>query len=256
MFSRAQRPIGAARRAVGLALLAVLLGLPGRGHAQAVEPVEAGPDLDLEDATVAHDPDLDLLIFEQAVAGTAGGTVPEAAGSFDTAPVLAYVFPTTLSPTAVGFRGTDGVLALVVTSHPDFDDTPLWDENGDGDYGNDGRVYHTHWVSLVRDDRVEGGWAVAEYREADAGVARPPTSPDVPLFLDSPGFDVGLDGAVLQVRVPTSRVSGRTDFRFDAMTAYLEVNTSDSDRPTLGVYRVYSLLSGDLSLPYGVEEAR
>jgi len=223
--------------------------------AQALEPTPAGPDLQITEAGVEHHADLDLLVFRQRVAGTAGGTVPEAAGSFDGAPVLAHVFPTTLPPEAVGFRGAEGTLALVVTSHPDFDDTPLWDENGNGTYDDDGRVYHTHWVVLVQDDRVPGGWAVAEYRKADAGIARPPTSPDVPLFLDSPGFDVGLEEATVQVRVPVGRVSGRTDFRYDALTAYLEVNTSDPDRPTLGVYEVYSLLSGDLSLPYSVDAA-
>jgi len=36
------------------------------------------------------------------------------------------------------------------------------------------------------------------------------------------------------------------------VTAYMEVNTSDDARPMLGVYEVYDVLSGDLSLPYGV----
>jgi hypothetical protein len=33
------------------------------------------------------------------------------------------------------------------TSHPDFDDTPLSDENGDGDPANDGDVWHGHGCS-------------------------------------------------------------------------------------------------------------
>ncbi len=32
------------------------------------------------------------------------------------------------------------------------------------------------------------------------------------------------------------------------------MNTSDEGRPMLGVYDVYGILSGDLSLPYEVEE--
>src|SRR5690606_8121598 len=51
--------------------------------------------------SVVHVADLDLLVFEQQVAGTAGGTTPTARGRLDGAPVLGYVFPTTLQPTDV-----------------------------------------------------------------------------------------------------------------------------------------------------------
>ena len=72
------------------------------------------------------------------------------------------------------------------------------------------------------------------------------------MFLDSPGFTAVLKGSVLRVPVPLQRVANRTDFSFDAVTAYMEVNTSDDSRPLLGVYVVYDVLSGDLSLPYHV----
>ena len=49
-------------------------------------------------------------------------------------------------------------------------------------------------------------------------------------------------------------MGGQTAFRFDGVTAYMEVNQSDPDRPMLGVYEVYAVLSGDLSLPYTVTE--
>lgn len=221
--------------------------------AQEVEPTPGTADLAIRGAEVRHVPDLGMLVFEQRVAGDAGGTVPTANGALDGAPVLAYVFPTTLPPTAVGFADVEGTLAFVVTSHPDFDDTPLWDENADGAFDNDGTIYHTHWVVLVEDDRVPGGLAVRETRSAELADVLPPTNPGMELFLDSPGFSVRLEGPTLRVAVPTARVAGRTGFRYDAVTAYLEVNTSDASRPTLGVYEVYSLLSGDLSLPYEVE---
>lgn len=134
--------------------------MPETGVAQAVQPTAQTPDLAIEEARVQHRADLNLLVFEQILAGTAGQTTPEATGQFDGAPVLAYVFPTTLSPTAVGFGDVEGTLALVATSHPDFDDTPLWDENGDANTDNDGVVYHSHWVVLQSDDRVPGGLAV------------------------------------------------------------------------------------------------
>lgn len=242
---------------LGLAL-ATLVALPPRASAQSapasdIVPTAGSADLDLVSAEVEYRPDLQLLVFQQQVAGSAGATRPRAAGGMDGAPVLGYVFPTTLRPEDVGFAPGEGVVALAATSHPDFDDTPLWDENGDRDYANDGLRFHTHWVVLTPDDRVAGGLSVKETR--GGGGELPPTSPGMPLYLDSPGFSVVLDGSTLRLLVPLDRVSGRRDFKFDAVTAYMEVNTSDEGRPLLGVYHVYEVLSGDLSLPYDVTEA-
>ena len=216
-----------------------------------MDPPPAGPDLDLEHAKVEYRADWDLLVFEAQVAGTAGRTTPEPRGSMDGAPVLGYVFPTTLKPLDVGFTAGDGTVALAVTAHPDFDDTPLWDENGNRRYDDDGATYHTHWVVLVPDDRVPGGLAVAEISKTEIATVLPPTNPGMPMLLDSPGFSVVLQGPSLKVLVPASRVRGRKDFRFDAVTAYMEVGPAE-DRPLLGVYRVYDVLSGDLSLPFEV----
>ncbi len=219
-----------------------------------VVPLKKTNDLDLKSASIKYMQNLDLLIFEQAVRGTAGKTVPLAAGQMDGAPVLAYVFPTTLKSGEVGFGDVEGVVALAVTSHPDFDDTPLWDENGNRNYNDDGIVYHTHWVVLGPDERVPGGLAVIEIRQEDAARVLPPTAPGMPMYLDSPGHTVAFDRNNLRVVVPLSKVSGNKSFNFDAVTAYMEVNTSDTNRPLLGVYEVYSVLSGDLSLPYTVDQ--
>lgn len=235
-------------------LLALLLVLAGPAAAQvAPEPLAMTPDLDLETASVTYLEDLDLLVFEVEVVGAAGGTTPRARGQVDGAPVLAYAFPTTLPTTAVGFGAVDGVLTLAVTVHPDFDDTPLWDEDGDYDYANDGWVFHTHWVVLAPDERVAGGLSAVEF-EPDSGATLPPTNAGMPMYLDSPGFSVVVDGPRLRVLVPAQRVRGRTEFGFDAVAAYLQVNTSDHGRPMLGVYAVYDVLSGDLSLPYSVTD--
>jgi len=218
-----------------------------------IQPTPKSPDLVIADQAVRHIDSLQLLVFEQRVKGQAGATVPEPNGEFDGAPALAYVFPTTLSPTAVGFGDVAGTLALAATSHPDFDDTPLWDEDLDGSYDNagDGRVWHSHWVVLGKDERVAGGLSTVQFNDGDA-VTLPPTNPGMAIYLDSPGFAVVTDGDWIRIIVPQYRVSGQTDFRFDAVTAYLEVNTSDPERPTLGVYEVYDVASDDLSLPYRV----
>ena len=237
-------------RAVAIAFVAIGLTVATAG--EPLTPVPEGADLALRGADVAYDATLDLLVFRVQVAGTAGGTVPRARGQLDGAPVLGYVFPTSLVPGDVGFGGVEGVVALAVTSHPDFDDTPLWDEDGNGAYDDDGPVFHTHWVVLVADDRVAGGLAVAHLHADDPDAVLPPTNPGMPMFMDSPGFSVVRSADELRVLVPAQRVGHRIDFAFDAVVAYLQVNTSDPDLPMLGVYTVYDVLSGDLSLPFTV----
>lgn len=238
---------------ISLTILFLITGLsvsPAAAQPDGPEPVAKTADLDLTDVRVRHLADLGLLVFEQDVAGTAGATVPEPAGGLDGAPVLGYVFPTTLAPEDVGFAPGEGVVALAATSHPDFDDTPLWDENNSGDYDDDGIVFHTHWVVLVPDERVPGGYSVKETQKIEEDL--PSTAPGMPMYLDSPGFSVVLEDKTLRLAVPLDRIGGRDDFRFDAVTAYMEVNQSDDSRPLLGVYEVYEVLSGDLSLPYAV----
>ncbi len=219
----------------------------------APEPTESSDDLIITKARVVYNAGLDSLMFIMHVTGEAGGTTPTEQGELDGAPVLGYVFPTTLSSSDVGFGETEGIVALALTSHPDFDDTPLWDENNNFNYDDDGIVYHSHWVILTPDDRVEGGLSVKEFSEGD-DVTLPPTNPGMPMYLDSPGFAVVLNRQTLRVVVPANRVNNNTDFTFDAVTAYMQVNTSDEDRPLLGVYSVYSVLSEDLSLPFAIEQ--
>lgn len=219
-----------------------------------VRPIEKTRDLDLKSAAVRHLPELGVLVFEIQVAGMAGRTVPKPAGGTDGAPVLGYVFPTSLSSSDVGFGDAEGIVALAVTSHPDFDDTPLFDEDADRDYGNDGVIWHPHWVLLGEDKRVPGGLSVRQFDPEDPTVQLPPTNPGMPMYMDSPGFGVTMMGDALRVVVPLFRVSNTTQFNFDAVAAYMQVNASDPGRPMLGVYEVYGVLSGDLSLPYSVTE--
>lgn len=234
-------------------IITVLLLIPAVAAGQeAITPVADSPDLQITGANVRHDEDLGLVVFELTVAGTTGRVVPPAKGRMDGAPVLGYVFPTTIEATDVGFNATEGIVALAVTAHPDFDDTPLWDENNDRDYANDGIVWHTHWVVLVKEERADGGLAVKQFTPGDTAVVLPPTNPGMPMYMDSPGFNVVQRGNTLRVPVPAFRLNHRLDFRFDAVAAYMQVAQS-GDRPLLGVYKVYSVLSGDLSLPYAAK---
>lgn len=218
-----------------------------------VVPTPKSPDLEILSTRVRYLKDANLLIFEQTVEGTAGKTLPKPSGGVDGAPVLGYVFPTTLKPEDVGFSSGEGIVALAVTSHPDFDDTPLWDENNNSNYADDGIVFHSHWVVLVKDDRVPGGLSVKQFDKTDKSVRLPPTNPGMPIYLDSPGFSVVLKGNTLSVLVPAQRIRYQTNFKFDAVVAYMQVNTTSKNRPMLGVYQAYSVSSGNLSLPYSVQ---
>ncbi len=233
-------------------VLMASVGFAGTAFAEEVVAIPQSPALEIQSTQVQYIEDLELLVFEQQLGAEVEAVLPEPAGQMDGAPVLGYVFPTTLDVADVGFDGTEGIVALAITSHPDFDDTPLWDEDNDADYANDGVIWHPHWVVLQGDERVAGGLSVAEF-SADDAVVLPPTNPGMPMFMDSPGFSVVEDGNTLRVLVPAQRVNHNIDFKFDAVAAYMEVNTSDENRPTLGVYEVYSIGSGDLSLPYKVQ---
>lgn len=210
-------------------------------------------DFRIKSTEVTHNADLGVTIWEIAVEGIAGNTVPEPFGQMDGAPVLGYVFPTSLKPMDVGFNQTDGILALALTSHPDFDDTPLWDENGDSLFDNDGVVWHPHWVILVKDERISGQLSVKQFMKTDKNITLPPTNPGMPMYMDSPGYPVITDANTIKVVLPDYRINYKTTFSYDAVTAFLKVNTSNKGKPMLGVYEVFSVASGDLSLPYSVK---
>lgn len=211
-------------------------------------------DFQIKKVKVHHDDKLAATIWEIKVAGAAGKTTPVAAGQLNGAPVLGYVFPTTLKSNDVGFGQTDGIVALALTSHPDFDDTPIWDENSDRNYDNDGIVWHPHWVVLAEDKRVNGGLAVKQFEKGDPTVVLPPTNPGMPMYMDSPGFQVVTNGNTIRVTVPDYRMNNQLDFKYDGVAAYMQVNTDDMSKPMLGVYRVYSVASENLSLPYQVKK--
>ena len=211
-------------------------------------------DFAIKDVRVTNKSDLGITVWEIDVNGTAGKTTPTKAGQLDGAPVLGYVFPTSLKTTDVGFGQTDGIVALALTSHPDFDDTPLWDENNDKIFDNDGIVWHPHWVILTKDERVAGGLSVKQFKKADNTVVLPPTNPGMPMYMDSPGFPVTTIGNTIKVIVPNYRMNNQSDFNYDGVTAFMKVNTSIENMPMLGVYEVYGVASGDLSLPYTVKK--
>lgn len=234
-------------------VIMVLFTITSVACAQKKEPYNTD-DFKITSVQVTHNADLDITVWEISVKGSAGATTPKPVGQLDGAPVLGYVFPTSLSPTHVGFSDTNGIVALALTSHPDFDDTPLWDENSDTIYNNDGIIWHPHWVVLHQDKRVAGGLAVKQFDTNDSSVKLPPTNPGMPMYMDSPGYNVKTVGNTIKVIVPDYRINNKVEFNYDGVAAYMIVNTSQNNKPMLGVYHVYSVASNDLSLPYSVKK--
>jgi hypothetical protein len=195
----------------------------------------------------------DTLSFSIVVAGAAGASKPTANGKLEGADVYSYVWPTTLDSSAVGFEAKQGILALAVTAHPDFDDTPAADENADGDQKNDGGVWHSHWVVLGPDDVCGKGALKVIDIPAGTNPKLPATWPGLPLLIDSPNFSPVINTSMVTVKVPLASIGDINGLKFDGVTAGLRVNES-AHAPLLCVANVFDVASGDLSLPGTVSE--
>lgn len=193
-------------------------------------------------------------VFHIAVSGKAGASKPARTGKLAGSRVFSYVWPTTLDPSAVGFDAKSGILAFAVTAHPDFDDTPLFDENGDGNPDNDGNVWHSHWVVLQPDPACGKDALKVVDIPKDAKPRLPRTWPGLPILIDSPGYSPRFKGDTLEVRVPFDDVAALGTAGFDGVTAALRVNESVHS-PLLCVAQVFKVGSGNLSLPGKVEAA-
>lgn len=192
--------------------------------------------------------DGNTAVFHMAVSGKAGASKPGRTGKLAGSSVFSYVWPTSLDPALVGFEPASGILAFAVTAHPDFDDTPLFDENADGDPTNDGNVWHSHWVVLKPDPACGKDALKVVDIPKDAKPRLPKTWPGLPLLIDSPGYSPVFKGGMLEVRVPFDDIGVVRSAGFDGVTAALRVNQSVHS-PLLCVADVFKIASGNLSLP-------
>jgi hypothetical protein len=217
-----------------------------KGGIKAGKTDAAQPDFDIVHARITTEGK--VATFHMSVVGRPGATTPKPTGAFAGAQAYAYVWPTTLDPYEVGFERGAGILSLAVTSHPDFDDTPLFDETRDGDLANDGGLWHMHWVVLGKDDACgTGALKVIDIPEGSAP-RLPATWPGAPILIDSPGWQPVLTADKVEVRVPFHNIKALEDATFDGVTAGLRVNQS-VHAPLLCVANVFDVASGDLSLP-------
>jgi hypothetical protein len=180
------------------------------------------------------------ILFRVQVRGKAGTIRPKATGQFAGSAVYSYVWPTSLDSASVGFDAAQGILALAVTFHPDFDDAAGGATNR--------HVWHPHWVALTPDDAC--GKGALKVKDIPAGTTPrlPPTWPNVPLLIDSPTYPTALAGDVVEVRVPAAAIGAAAGMRFDGVTSALKVN-ANLHAPLLCISDVFDIASGDLSLP-------
>lgn len=219
---------------------------PHTGGIQPVASPTVAADFDIVHAKLSTE--RNVAIFHMAVSGKAGETIPARTGKLAGSDVFSYVWPTSIDPFEVGFERNSGILAMAVTSHPDFDDTPLYDENGDGDLANDGDLWHSHWVVLQPNEACGPGMLGVVDIPEGAKPRLPKTWPGFPMLLDSPGWSPTLNAEVVEVRVPFDDIGVVIAGTFDGVTAGLRVNAS-VHAPLLCVVDVFKVASGDLSLP-------
>ena len=234
-----------------LLLTTLTLALPACAHDRHSGGIQSPKDTSLAPFDIIHtkiSTEGNRAKFHMAVSGKAGASKPAATGKLAASNVFSYVWPTTIDSYEVGFEKSAGILALAVTAHPAFDDTPLFDENGDGKTDNDGNVWHSHWVVLQPNEQCgEGALGVVDIPEG-VKPRLPKTWPGLPILLDSPGWDPTFDAETLEVRVAFEDIGAIADANFDGVTAGLRVNES-VHAPLLCVVDVMDIASGDLSLP-------
>ena len=226
-------------RGMGLAATALFcLGAGASAHeikAAANQQVNAAFDIVETRITT----DRGHAIFRTRVRASAGVEKPRATGKFEGSDVYAYVWPTSLNSSDVGFEKDQGIVALAVTFHPDFDDAAKGAKNRDR--------WHPHWVVLGEDKACPGGLKV---RDIPAGTrpTLPKMWPGVPLLIDSPEYRTELKGESVEVHVPLAEIGAIADAKFDGVTAGLKVN-ANLHAPLLCVQNVFKVASGNLSLP-------
>ncbi len=219
------------------AMIPLCLGIANAEPIKVKSDAEKPASFDIVETHVSTDKS--FAIFRTSVRGDAGALKPKASGKFEGSDVYAYVWPTSLNSADVGFEKDQGIVALAVTFHPDFDDGSKGLKNRDR--------WHPHWVVLNEDKACPGGLKVRDIPK-DAKPKLPETWPGVPLLIDSPDYKTDVSGNTVEVCIPIEKISAIKGASFDGVTAGLKVN-ANLHAPLLCVANVFKIASGNLSLP-------
>jgi len=238
--------MNASKLTIRLTLLTAALVMSGITQAHSINAKSGNvkPAFDIVKTDIKVDTAKNWLIFSMQVSGKAGSVKPTKTGKFKGSRVFSYVWPTKIDPAEVGFDRGAGILALAITSHPDFDDVPVFNIKG--------ADWHSHWVVLAPDEACGKGALKVKDIPEGTKPKLPKTWPGVPLLIDSPGYPPAFSGSIVSIRVPFNDVSLLAGTAFDGVTAGLRVNAS-AHQPLLCVVDVFDVASGDLSLPGKIE---
>ncbi|MCO5734330.1 hypothetical protein [Rhizobium sp. SSA_523] len=228
--------------AAGTALLCLTIANAGPITAKAKDDVTAS--FDIVETTITTKGE--NAIFSTRVRGEAGKDKPDATGKFEGSQVYAYVWPTSLDSGEIGFDKKQGIVALAVTFHPDFDDAAKGAKNR--------HIWHPHWVVLTKDQACGAGLKVVDIPKGTTPKV-PETWPGVPLLIDSPEYPTTFTGDKVDVQIPLKLINGIKGASFDGVTAGLKVN-GNLHAPLLCVANVFKVASGDLSLPGKVQATK
>lgn len=183
--------------------------------------------------------DHDHAIFRTRVRSDAGTARPKSVGKFEGSEVYAYVWPTSLNSADIGFDKDQGIVALAVTFHPDFDDAAKGAKNRDR--------WHPHWVVLNEDKACPGGLKVKDIPDG-AKPKLPENWPGAPILIDSPEYKTQLKADLVEVHIPLDKIGALATAKFDGVAAGLKIN-ANLHTPLLCVTDIYKVASGNLSLP-------
>lgn len=223
---------------------ALFLSVAAQAHGVNGKQGNAKPAFDIVHTDIEVDIAKNWLVFSMQVSGKAGAVKPVKTGKLAGSQVFSYVWPTRIDPSEVGFEKGAGLLALAVTSHPDFDDVPVFNIKGAN--------WHSHWVVLTPDEACGKGALKVKDIPEGAKPRLPKTWPGVPLLIDSPGYPPEFSGGRVNIKVPFEDVSLFKGVAFDGVTAGLRINAS-AHQPLLCVMNVFDVASDDLSLPGKIE---
>ena len=246
MPSKTLSYLAAVTLTAGLTASATLAHGPESGGITAPESERTAASFDIIHAKITTEGR--VARFHMGVSEAAGKTLPTPSGKVAGSEGFAYVWPTTIDPYEVGFERGAGILALAVASHPDFDDTPLFDESGDGNFDNDGGVWHSHWVVLGPDEACGPGALKVIDIPNGTKPRLPKTWPGLPILLDSPGWEPAIGGDTVEIAVPFDEIAVVEEAAFDGVTVGLRVN-KNLHAPFFCVADVFDVASGDLTLP-------
>lgn len=224
--------------AIRFTTLAIALAAAGLGGVAAAESIESPTNQAIEPSfdilSVEAVPMQADLSFRMTVRGEAGAQTPAAERRKARGEIYAYIWPMNVDTVKAGFPPGQGLLAIALVNHPDFDDGPALSRNSEG--------WHSHWFVLVPDKACgSNGLKVKEMAEDTV------KGSGLPVMTSAPDFPVSHEGSMAEVRVPRALLGDMVALRFDGLTASLQMSDAETP-PFMCISQVFDVASKGLTL--------